>query len=75
MMGIKLRYLFFQKKINMTIQELQTVLKYANIRPDKSVRIELRRKEEKKFMRVNIEKFQVYDDAIVLIAEDIDSEF
>lgn len=59
----------------MTIQELQTVLKYANIRPDKSVRIELRRKEEKKFMRVNIEKFQVYDDAIVLIAEDIDSGF
>lgn len=59
----------------MTIQELQTVLKYANIRPDKSVRIELRRKEEKKFTRVNIEKFQVYDDAIVLIAEDIDSGF
>ena len=59
----------------MTIQELQTLLKYADICSDKSVRIELRRKEEKKFMRVNIEKFQVYSDAIVLIAEDIDSQF
>ena len=57
----------------MKVQELRTILDYADIQQDQKVQVRVR-KGEKKLTSVEIQSFNVYADAIVLYVE-LDGDF
>jgi hypothetical protein len=58
----------------MTVEELRTILRYADIQQKQKVQIRVLRKGERHITSVDIDSFKIYSDAIVLNIE-VDEQF